>query len=80
MQNSDMQGPCSGKCWRWKVYGGLGKLLIRITTLANNSPSSGMSAKVAAGPLKPLFFKSLRAFAWLFHSSKMPWRTADRLH
>jgi hypothetical protein len=29
MQNSDMQGPCCCKCWRWKVYGGLGKYLIR---------------------------------------------------
>jgi hypothetical protein len=25
MQHSDMQGPCCCKCWRWKVYGGLGK-------------------------------------------------------
>jgi hypothetical protein len=30
MKNSDMQGPCCCKCWRWKVYGGLGKLLIRV--------------------------------------------------
>jgi hypothetical protein len=30
MQHSDMQGPCCCKCWRWKVYGGLGKLLIRV--------------------------------------------------
>src|SRR5215470_15863333 len=29
MQHSDMQGPCCCKCWRWKVYGGLGKCLIR---------------------------------------------------
>ena len=29
MQHSDMQGPCCCKCWRWKVYGGLGKYLIR---------------------------------------------------
>jgi hypothetical protein len=29
MQQSDMQGPCCCKCWRWKVYGGLGKYLIR---------------------------------------------------
>jgi len=28
MQNSDMKGPCCCKCWRWKVYGGLGKYLI----------------------------------------------------
>ena len=27
MENSDMQGPCCCKCWRWKVYGGLGKYL-----------------------------------------------------
>jgi hypothetical protein len=30
MQHSDMEGPCCCKCWRWKVYGGLGKLLIRV--------------------------------------------------
>jgi hypothetical protein len=30
MEHSDMEGPCCCKCWRWKVYGGLGKLLIRI--------------------------------------------------
>lgn len=29
MQNSDEKGPCCCKCWRWYVYGGLGKLLIR---------------------------------------------------
>jgi hypothetical protein len=29
MRHSDMQGPCCCKCWRWKVYGGLGKYLIR---------------------------------------------------
>lgn len=29
MANSDEQGPCCCRCWRWKVYGGLGKLLIR---------------------------------------------------
>jgi len=29
MQNSDEKGPCCCKCWRWNVYGGLGKLLIR---------------------------------------------------
>ena len=28
-EDSDMQGPCCCKCWRWKVYGGLGKYLIR---------------------------------------------------
>jgi hypothetical protein len=26
MEHSEMQGPCCCKCWRWKVYGGLGKL------------------------------------------------------
>ena len=29
MANSDEQGPCCCRCWRWKVYGGLGKLLVR---------------------------------------------------
>lgn len=29
MQNSDEKGPCCCKCWRWFVYGGLGKLLIQ---------------------------------------------------
>ncbi len=29
MQNSKERGPCCCKCWRWFVYGGLGKLLIR---------------------------------------------------
>jgi hypothetical protein len=29
MEHSDMRGPCCCKCWRWKVYGGLGKYLIR---------------------------------------------------
>ena len=29
MEHSDMQGPCCCKCWHWKVYGGLGKYLIR---------------------------------------------------
>jgi hypothetical protein len=29
MQNSDEKGPCCCQCWRWHVYGGLGKLLIR---------------------------------------------------
>ena len=27
--NSDEKGPCCCRCWRWKVYGGLAKLLIR---------------------------------------------------
>ena len=29
MDNSDEKGPCCCRCWRWKVYGGLAKLLIR---------------------------------------------------
>jgi hypothetical protein len=29
MANSDMRGPCCCQCWRWRFYGGLGKLLIR---------------------------------------------------
>lgn len=29
MQNSKEKGPCCCKCWRWYVYGGLGKLLIQ---------------------------------------------------
>ena len=29
IENSDEKGPCCCKCWRWNVYGGLGKLLIR---------------------------------------------------
>lgn len=29
MANSSEKGPCCCKCWRWYVYGGLGKLLIR---------------------------------------------------
>lgn len=29
MANSDEKGPCCCKCWRWHVYGGLGKLLIQ---------------------------------------------------
>lgn len=29
MANSHEKGPCCCKCWRWYVYGGLGKLLIR---------------------------------------------------
>jgi hypothetical protein len=28
MQNSDENGPCCCKCWRWHVYGGLGKHLV----------------------------------------------------
>jgi hypothetical protein len=29
MTNSDEKGPCCCQCWRWQVYGGLAKLLIR---------------------------------------------------
>lgn len=29
MVNSHEKGPCCCKCWRWYVYGGLGKYLIR---------------------------------------------------
>ncbi len=29
MANSDEKGPCCCRCWRWKAYGGLAKLLIR---------------------------------------------------
>ena len=29
MTNSHEKGPCCCKCWRWYVYGGLGKLLIQ---------------------------------------------------
>lgn len=29
MQNSEEKGPCCCKCWRWYVYGGLGKYLIK---------------------------------------------------
>lgn len=29
MRNSDEKGPCCCKCWRWYVYGGLGKYLIK---------------------------------------------------
>ena len=29
MDNSEEQGPCCCRCWRWKVYGGLAKYLIR---------------------------------------------------
>ena len=29
MQNSDEKGPCCCQCWRWRVYGGLAKFLIR---------------------------------------------------
>lgn len=29
MENSDEKGPCCCQCWRWHVYGGLAKYLIR---------------------------------------------------
>ncbi len=29
MAKSDEEGPCCCQCWRWEVFGGLGKLLIR---------------------------------------------------
>lgn len=29
MQNSNEKGPCCCKCWRWYVFGGLGKYLIK---------------------------------------------------
>lgn len=29
MQNSHEKGPCCCKCWRWYVYGGLGKFLVK---------------------------------------------------
>lgn len=29
MENSDEKGPCCCRCWRWNVYGGLGKYLIK---------------------------------------------------
>ena len=29
LANSNEKGPCCCKCWRWYVYGGLGKLLIQ---------------------------------------------------
>lgn len=29
MSNSDEKGPCCCQCWRWQMYGGLAKLLIR---------------------------------------------------
>lgn len=29
MKNSHEKGPCCCKCWRWYVYGGLGKVLIQ---------------------------------------------------
>jgi len=29
MRHSEEKGPCCCKCWRWRAYGGLAKLLIR---------------------------------------------------
>lgn len=29
MDHSDERGPCCCQCWRWRVYGGLAKFLIR---------------------------------------------------
>jgi hypothetical protein len=29
MENSEEKGPCCCRCWRWKMYGGLAKNLIR---------------------------------------------------
>jgi len=29
MKNSDEKGPCCCRCWRWNMFGGLGKYLIR---------------------------------------------------
>lgn len=29
LENSNEKGPCCCPCWRWEVFGGLGKLLIR---------------------------------------------------
>lgn len=29
METSNEKGPCCCQCWRWEVFGGLGKLLIR---------------------------------------------------
>lgn len=29
MEHSSEKGPCCCKCWRWYVYGGLGKILIQ---------------------------------------------------
>jgi hypothetical protein len=29
MNNSKNKGPCCCRCWRWQVYGGLGKFVIR---------------------------------------------------
>ena len=41
MSESAEGGPCCCQCWRWHVFGGLGKLLIR-----NNGFDAGRVAKV----------------------------------
>ena len=52
MRHSDMQGPCCCKCWRWKVYGGLGKYLIHTRHYTGQQLTDyGMLDKVAAVPL-----------------------------
>jgi hypothetical protein len=30
ISNSEEQGPCCCRCWRWRVYGGLAKFLIHV--------------------------------------------------
>ena len=55
MQNSHEKGPCCCKCWRWYVYGGLGKYLIlnhgftgeQLTDLWNLSDGCGGSGNHA---------------------------------
>jgi len=52
MAHSDEHGPCCCKCWRWRVYGGLAKLLIhdrgftgaQITEIWNLSDGCGGDA------------------------------------
>lgn len=49
MENSTEKGPCCCRCWRWKAYGGLAKLLIgahhfdgkQVTEVWNISNSCG---------------------------------------
>ena len=49
MEHSSEKGPCCCKCWRWYVYGGLGKVLIqqygftgeRVTEVWNLSDGCG---------------------------------------
>ena len=53
MSNSDEKGPCCCQCWRWKVYGGLGKFLIQakgfdgkqLVNVWNNSNGCGGGAE-----------------------------------